>query len=334
MDLARRRRLHRRVGPHDRRRPRRSAPPGRARHRHLPRTTPARRCSSRRRRATALLGLVSSTHRLPRRDAADAVRRASPTARCATFLAEPDVGRAAGAVARRRRSTASPGWAARPLRPGPLDESSRRIRFSYCLVPRQRQVLARPDEGAPAADDRRPRHAGDVRRDRRERRPAPTSASPASRRSGRHGPSPTPPRRSSARVQRALLAPTRARVRVRATDRSGVRRVELGVRSTPRCPPADDVAPRPSRSALTLPRREHELLVIATDTRRQRVEAVPADAVRRPARWPARVHRAHHQRRPGGGGRLPLHRRADRPRHRPRRRPVLHRHADRRRRCS
>jgi secreted trypsin-like serine protease len=55
-------------------------------------------------------------------------------------------------------------------------------------------------------------------------------------------------------------------VRVRATDRSGIRRVELGVRSS-RGVRLLTMSRRGKSFVASLPRREHELLVIATDTR-------------------------------------------------------------------
>ncbi len=55
-------------------------------------------------------------------------------------------------------------------------------------------------------------------------------------------------------------------VRVRATDASGIRRVELGVRST-RGVRLITMTRRGKSFTASLPRREHELLVIATDNR-------------------------------------------------------------------
>ena len=262
--------------------------------------------------------------RLPRRDAADHCSRASPPTRCARSWPSPE----SVAVPEQISETAVHGqpWvggACAATRAGWDERDAGPLQLR--LVPRPRGA-AEGDEGAPAADDRRPRHAGDVRRDRRER----------GRRQLRRR---RLPDRRPGRPVTDTTAPL-VQQRPRCCRREPVHRPRPGHRPRPASAGSSSACAPPAASGCwpcrgkgkafvaSLPRREHELLVIATDTQRQRVEAVPADAddggQARPRAAPAR-----HRRDAREGGRLPVHRRADRPRRRPGRRPVLHRLADR-----
>ena len=236
--------------------------------------TPARRCSLSTPQGDRLLGTVSSFAGCP--DATLPTTFARLTANpLRAFLASPE----SVAVPEQITETTIHGqpWVggADPLRSGPLGEQDPRP-LQLRLVPRSRGAAQR-DEGAASPDDRRPRHPGDVRRDRRERRRRQLRRRrPPDRRPG-------PARHRHDRAARPQSARDACRantctVRVRATDRSGIRRVELGVRSI-RGVRLLTMSRRGKSFVASLPRREHELLVIATDNKRQRVEAVPADAV-------------------------------------------------------
>ena len=146
--------------------------------------------------------------------------------------------------------------------PGPWAEQDQDP-LQLRLVPRPR-AAAEGDEGAAPPDHRRPRHAGDVRRDRRERggRQLRRRRVP-DRRPGKPVTDTTAPLVRSAR---GGCRGNRCTVTVRATDASGIRRVELGVRSS-RGVQLLAMSRKGKTFTVSLPRRQHELLVIATDNR-------------------------------------------------------------------